>query len=112
MSVVDEYFEKLEPEQRTELERIRKIVRKNYPEAEEVITYGMPGFKYKGKYLVSFNAFKDHLSLFPGSKPIEKLSGKLKSYKTSKGTIQFTLDNPIPEELIRDILAVRAADIS
>lgn len=111
MSAVDEYLKKIEPEQKAELERIRRIVRKNYPDAEEAISYGMPAFRYKGKYFVGFNAFKDHLSLFPASNAIYELKDKLGSFKLSKGTIQFTLDNPIPDELVKEILAIRAGDI-
>ena len=70
MSVVDDYLKNLPEPQKAELERIRKIVKQTVPEAEEVISYGVPGFKYKGKYLITFAAFKDHLSLFPGSAPI------------------------------------------
>lgn len=111
MSVIDEYFEKLEPKQRAELERIRRIVRKSYPDAEETISYGMPAFRYKGKYFVGFNAFKNHLSLFPGGRVIGELQYKLGAFKLSKGTIRFEPSHPIPEELIKEILDARAEDI-
>jgi uncharacterized protein YdhG (YjbR/CyaY superfamily) len=108
---VDNYFETLENGQRFELERIRTIVTQVVPEAKEVISYGMPGFKYKNKYLVSYGAFKNHLSLFPGPKPVAELKNKLKNYITSKGTIQFSVDKPLPESLIKEILAIRVLDI-
>ncbi|HSX14892.1 MAG TPA: DUF1801 domain-containing protein [Candidatus Saccharimonadales bacterium] len=107
MSVIDELLEKVPEAERAELERIRRIVHQTVPEADEVMTYGMPGFKYRGKYLVSFAAMKDHLSLFPGAAPIEALKDQLKAYDLSKGTIRFTLANPIPEKLIKQILNVR-----
>lgn len=66
----------------------------------------MPGFKYRGKYLVSFAAFKDHLSLFPGAEPIEALKDKLTDYETSRGTIQFTLDHPLSDDLLKEILHI------
>lgn len=111
MTVIDEYFKKIAPRERAELQRIREIVRAVAPDAQEVITYGMPGFKYKNKYFVGFNALKNHLSIFPSSGPIEALRDKLQGYSLSKGTIRFTLDNPLPEELIKEILRERMAAI-
>ncbi len=112
MSVIDEYLKNIPEPQKAELERIRQIVHKAVPDAVEVMTYGMPGFKYENKYLVAFNALKDHLSLFPAAAPIEALRDKLGDYSLSKGTIRFTLDNPLPEALIKEILLVRVGDIS
>jgi uncharacterized protein YdhG (YjbR/CyaY superfamily) len=106
------YLETLENHQRFELERIRKIVREVVPEAIEVISYGMPGYKYKNKYLVGFGAFKNHLSLFPTSKPVEVLKNRLNGFDISKGTIRFSVDNPLPKEIIVKLLKVRLADIS
>lgn len=103
MSVVDDYLKRVPEPQRAELERIRKIVKQTVPEAEEVISYGVPGFKYKGKYLITFAAFKDHLSLFPGSAPIAAMKNILSDYKTSKGTVQFTLEKPMPAPLIKEM---------
>ena len=111
MSVLDDYLESVTQPQKNELERIRKIVKELAPEAEEVISYGMPGFKYHGKYVVGFAAFRDHLSLFPTAKPIAMLEKKLQPYKISKGTIQFTEANPIPEQLIKELVKIRLADI-
>ena len=106
MSVVDDYLKRFPEPQRAELERIRQIVKQVVPEAEEVISYGVPGFKYKGKYLITFAAFKDHLSVFPGSEAIAALKDRLEGYKTSKGTVQFTLDNPLPDPLVKDMVAI------
>lgn len=104
MSIIDDLLSESEPAQRTELERIRRVVHELCPDAEEVKTYGMPGFKYRGKYLLSFAAFKDHLSLFPGAEPTAVLEEKLKEYRFSKGTIQFTPDNPLPDDLLTEIV--------
>jgi uncharacterized protein YdhG (YjbR/CyaY superfamily) len=112
MTIIDEYLTSIDPPQRSELERIRRIVHDTLPEVEEIISYGMPGFKYKGKYLVGFNAFKDHLSLFPTAGPVEALKSKLGAFTLSKGTIQFTLERPLPEPLIKEILLARAGDIT
>jgi len=112
MSVIDDYLKNVAPAQRAELERIRKIVKQVVPEAVEVISYAMPGFKYQKKYLITFAAFKDHMSIFPGAEPTETLKAKLSKYKLSKGTIQFTLDNPIHESIIKEILDIRVKSIS
>ena len=111
MSVVDEYLKDVAEPQRSELERIRKIIKTAAPDAEDVITYGLPGFKYKGKYLMAFASFKDHLSIFPGSHAIEELKDELDGYKISRGTVQFTLDKPLPEALITKIVTIRLNDI-
>jgi uncharacterized protein YdhG (YjbR/CyaY superfamily) len=111
MSVIDDYLEKYDDPERAELEKIRSIVKAIVPDAEEVMTYGMPGFKYNGKYLIAFSVFKDHLGLFPASGPVEAHKDKLVNFKTSKGGIQFTPQKPIPESLIREILLTRLAEM-
>jgi len=111
MTVIDEYFEKISYKERVELERIRHIVKTTVKEAEEIVSYGMPGFNYKGKYLIGFYVFNNHLSLFPTAKPINALKSKLNNYKLSKGTIQFTLDNTVPESLIRKLILYRVEEI-
>jgi len=110
MSTVDEYLKNVAAPQLAEYERIRKIVKQVAPEAEEAISYGMPAFKYQGNGVLYFGVFKDHMSIFPGA-PVE-LKDKLEGYKLSKGTIQFTLDKPLPEALIKEILQNRLAAIS
>src|SRR5579863_6078128 len=104
MSVIDDYLDKVNDPEKAELKKIRSIVKKIVPEAQEVITYGMPGYNYKGKYLLAFCVFKDHLGLFPTSGPIESLKDKLTDFKTSKGGIQFTPFKPLPESLVKDII--------
>lgn len=112
MSVIDDYLdEHATPTQRIELERIRKIVRELVPDADEVIGYGIPTFKYNGKNLVHFAAFKKHMSLFPTAAPIAELKNKLQPWATAKGTIQFTEDNPLPTELIKEIVNFRLQSI-
>ena len=111
MSMIDEYLSQVTPAQKAELERVRNIVKEVVPEATEGISYGIPAFKFKGKYLVGFAAFKDHMSIFPGAMPIDLLKNKLGSYTISKGTIQFTLENSLPEALIKEILTICLANI-
>ena len=112
MTVIDDYLVRFSGLEKVELEKVRSVVSTNIPDAQEVITYGMPGYKYKGKYLVAFSVFKDHFGLFPTSGPIEKLKYKLADYKTSKGGVQFTVEKPLPESLIKEILLARVAEIT
>ena len=112
MSAVDDYLNALNPKDRAELQRIRLIVKTAVPEAVEAFSYGMPAFKYKDRPLFYYAAFKNHLSVFPTSKPTATLKGMLSGYQVSKGTVRFTLDNPLPDELIIEMLKVRLADIN
>jgi uncharacterized protein YdhG (YjbR/CyaY superfamily) len=111
MSVINEYLKNVPEPQKSELERIRKIIVSAVPDATEAISYGIPGYKYNGKYLITFAVFKDHLSLFPGAHAIEKLQKELSEFKLSKGTVQFTLEKPLPESLITQLIEIRKADI-
>ena len=111
MSVIDDYLKDVTPTQKTELERVRTIVKQVVPDAEETIGYGIPTLKYKGKNLIHFAAFKDHMSLFPTSKPIESMKKELEKFKVSKGTLQFTEENPIPESIIVRLVEIRLAEI-
>jgi uncharacterized protein YdhG (YjbR/CyaY superfamily) len=104
---IDEYLA-YQPEKVMEaLENLRQIIRETAPEAEEVISYGIPAYKYHGM-LVYFAAYKKHCSLFAGNGALtEQMQEELKAYKTSKGTIQFTVEKPLPDELIREIVKIR-----
>ncbi|MDD5770432.1 MAG: DUF1801 domain-containing protein [Candidatus Gracilibacteria bacterium] len=86
------------------LENIRNIIKNSHPNLTETINYGVPTFKINGKNFIHFGAFKNHISIFPGPKIIEIFESKLKNYKTSKGAIQFQLNQNINYELIRDIV--------
>lgn len=105
MNEVDIYLENATPSQRNVLQHIREVIHELIPETEEAIAYAMPTFRYKGKNIVHFAAFKNHMSLFPTPEPIDALKERLKEFKTSKGTIQFSESNPIPDDLLRDLIA-------
>lgn len=107
MSVHDTYIASLPSDQQTELRRVRNIIKKTAPDTDEVIGYGMPVFKYKGKYLIGFCAFKNHMSVFPGAEAIADLAPQLKDFKTAKGTVQFTSANPLPPALLTHIVQHR-----
>jgi uncharacterized protein YdhG (YjbR/CyaY superfamily) len=108
---VDDYLAGIpEPAQST-LRHIREVIRSVVPrDTTEVISYGMPMFKYNGM-LVGYAAFKNHCSLFPtGSGVIEKFAKELQDYSTNKGTIRFPPDKPIPDAIIKKIVKVRIAE--
>ena len=103
---VDEYLAALPEKERSVLSNIRKTIRATAPKAEEVIGYGMPGYKYHGM-LVYFAAFKNHCSFFPGTSMLNQFGKEVEPYKTSKGTLQFTVDKPIPATLVKKIVKER-----
>jgi len=107
---VDAYLDQLPEPQRALLERIRDIAWAEAPDAEEVIAYGIPTFRLSGN-LVHYAAFKNHMSFFPGGTAHnEALKDELAGYKIAKGTIQFTLDKPLPDGLVRKIIRLRIAE--
>lgn len=90
---------------------MRTVIRSAVPrEARETISYRIPAFKHHG-ILVWFAAFSDHCSLFPTAAVIEAFQKELKSFQTSKGTIHFPLDRPLPVALIRKIVKARVAQL-
>ena len=105
---IDEYLATVSDDHRAALEKLRKQIRAAAPKAEECISYQVPTFKQNGM-LVSFAAFKDHCSFFPGAAPIEAHKDELKNFQMSKGTIRFQPDKPIPAGLIRTIVKERVA---
>lgn len=105
-ATVEEYLKALPEKERMVLSELRKTIKATAPKADEVIGYGMPGYKYHGM-LVYFAAFKNHCSFFPGSSMLEQFGEAVKKYKTSKGTLQFTVDKPIPATLIKKIVKER-----
>lgn len=93
------------------LEKIRMTIRKAAPDAEETISYQMPTFTLKGKYLVYFAAHKKHIGLYPAPRGIEEFKEELSVYEGGKGTVRFPLDKPIPFDLISKIVKFRVKEI-
>ena len=109
-TTVEEYLAAVPEPARTTLAKVRAVIRSAAPAAAtEGISYGMPMFKCNGM-LVGFAAFTDHCSLFPGASPVEAFKAELVKYRTSKGTIQFPMDKPLPAPLIRKIVKFRVAE--
>ena len=104
---IDDYIKAQPGKVKDLLQKIRRTISETAPEATEVISYKMPAYKYHGM-LVYFAAFKDHCSIFPGSKSvINKLAEELKPFEVSKGTIRFTIEHPLPLPLIKKIVKTR-----
>lgn len=106
---IDEYIEGFPADVQKILRKIRAIIRKAAPDAEEAIKYQIPTFVLNGN-LVHFAAFKSHIGLYPTPDGIEQFKDELKPYKTAKGSIQFPLDRPIPYDLITRIVKYRVAE--
>jgi uncharacterized protein YdhG (YjbR/CyaY superfamily) len=108
----DKYLATVPDPQKAELERIRQLVRRTVPEAEEATSYGMPAFKYKQRPLLGFKASKNHLSVFPfSSEAIDAARDSLVGFDLSKGTVRFTPEKPIPEAALEELLHHRLLEI-
>jgi uncharacterized protein YdhG (YjbR/CyaY superfamily) len=106
---VEEYLARVPEPARSTLLEVRAAIRSAVPpEATEVISYRIPAFKYKGP-LLWYAAFSDHCSLFPTAAVIAAFKNELKGYTTSKGTIHFPVDKPLPERLVRKLVKARVA---
>lgn len=109
---VDEYLAGVQEPGRGALGKMRSAIRSAVPrESIEVISYGIPAFKHD-VVLVWYAAFADHCSLFPTAAVIEKFKKELKGFSTSKGTIHFPLDKPLPSVLIKKLVKARVARAS
>lgn len=104
---VAQYLATLPESSRVILESLRKIVKKLAPEAIEVMSYGIPTFTLDGINLVHFAAYKNHIGFYPTPEAIAAFKKDLEQYKHAKGSIQFPIDQPMPLDLIRKIVAFR-----
>ncbi len=108
MKTFNAYLAAVSPERRAALERLRKIIRAAAPKAEECISYGIPAFRLNGKFLVGLGAAATHCSFYPGT-VLTTLGEELAGYETSKGSIRFQPDNPLPSALVRKLVKARIA---
>ncbi|MFM7023916.1 MAG: iron chaperone [Flavobacteriales bacterium] len=109
-STVDGFISGFPADVQKHLQQMRQIIKAAAPDAEEGISYGMPGYKLKGKPLVYFSAYKNHIGFYAtptGHKAFEK---ELSKYKQGKGSVQFQLDEPIPFKLIEKIVKFRVKE--
>lgn len=108
---IESYLAALSDDQRSALERLRKIIRNAAPRAEECISYGLPAFRLEGHALVAYGATAHHCSFHPMSPAVIRMfSSELARFDSSKGTIRFHQDRPLPVTLVRKIVKARIVE--
>jgi uncharacterized protein YdhG (YjbR/CyaY superfamily) len=107
---MDEYLAGVSADQRVALEKLRKIIHTVAPEAEECISYGLPAFRLNGRPLVAFGAWANHCAFYPMSSAVVKtFQDQLTDFETSKGTIRFSTDKPLPAAMVKKMVKARIA---
>jgi uncharacterized protein YdhG (YjbR/CyaY superfamily) len=109
-SNIDEYIAAFPKNVQAILQKIRSIIRKAAPDAQEAMKYAIPTFTLNGN-LVHFAAFENHIGFYPTPSGIEKFKQQLSVYQGAKGSVQFPLDQPIPYDLIRQIVEFRVQEV-
>ena len=108
---IDEYLARANPDQRTALNKLRRIIRTVAPKARECISYGIPAFRLNGHSLVFFGAWRKHCAFYLGSsKMLKKFQDELRNFQTSKGTLRFSPDKPLPVALVKKLVKTRIAE--
>ena len=107
---IDDYLARLSSDKRAALQKLRKSIHSAAPGAEECIAYGIPAFRLHGRMLVGFGAAAKHCAFYPGALPVRVLDAELSAYDTSKGTIRFPADSPLPATLVRKLVTARVAE--
>jgi uncharacterized protein YdhG (YjbR/CyaY superfamily) len=107
---IDEYLGPLNSEKRAALEKLRRAIKSAAPGAEECISYGIPAFRLGGRMLVAFGAAANHCAFYAGAFPLQSHKAELRAYDTSKGTLRFPADSPLPATLVRKLVKTRIAE--
>jgi uncharacterized protein YdhG (YjbR/CyaY superfamily) len=109
---IDGYLASVEEPKRSTLEALRRSILAVVPDAEQCISYGMPAFKVRGKTIAGFAAFKDHLSYLPHSGSVlGELDDEVAGYRTTKGSLHFAVDQPLPADLVRKLVETRTRQL-
>lgn len=109
---IDDYLAGVEEPKRGTLEKLRQTIHGVLPGAQETISYGMPAFKVGGKTVAGFAAFKEHLSYLPHSGSVlSQLGDEVAAYDTSKGSLKFPVDKPLPKRLVKKLLDTRMREL-
>jgi len=107
---IDRYLEGLDEPKRSTLAEVRRHILTVVPQAEQCLSYGLPGFKIDGKTIAGFGAFRNHLSYLPHSGSVfPELAEELAGYTTSSGALRFPVDQPLSAELVARLVMVRLA---
>ena len=105
---IDGYLASVEEPKRGTLEALRRSILEVIPQAEQCISYGMPAFKVRGKTVAGFAAFTDHLSYLPHSGSVlGELGDEVAGYRTTKGSLHFPVDQPLPDPLVRRLVEAK-----
>jgi uncharacterized protein YdhG (YjbR/CyaY superfamily) len=108
-ATVDEYLAAVpDDQQRAALQKLRRTIKTAFPRAEECVSYGLPAFRYEGRMIAWYGAAKHHCSFYPGG-VVDACKDDLTKYETSKGTIRFSPDAPLPATLVKKLLKARIA---
>ena len=107
-TTIDEYLSRVSDDKRAALQRLRETILRVIPMAEECISYQMPAFRYDGRVLVYFGAAANHCAFYPGG-TVNDFKDELDGYETSKGTIRFQPERPLPASLVHRIVKARLA---
>ncbi len=110
-TTIDDYIARFPEDVQIRLETLRQTIKQAAPDAEEILSYGMPAFRM-GKILVYFAAAKKHIGFYPTSSGMSAFKDKVGDYPTSKGTIQFPYDQPLPLDLVTEIVQYRVAEVA
>ena len=109
---IDAYLAELDEPKRSTLAQLRRSILAVVPDAEQCISYGMPAFKVQGKTVAGFAAFKNHLSYLPHSGSVlPQLAGDLATYKGTKGSLHFAIDEPLPPDLVAKLVATKMREL-
>jgi uncharacterized protein YdhG (YjbR/CyaY superfamily) len=110
-ATIDAYLTHVKADQRAALEKLRQTIHAVAPGVEECISYGMPAFRLNGRSLVFFGAWANHCAFYPGSSTtLKEFKNDLKDFQTSKGTIRFSPDKPLPMALIKKLVKARMGE--
>ena len=110
MNEIETYIKQFPDNVQEVLQNLRKLVKNNAPQAEELFSYGMPAYKTNKKPLVYFAAFKNHIGFYATPSGHSEFKNELSKYKQGKGSVQFPLNNPIPYKLIERIVQFRVTE--
>jgi uncharacterized protein YdhG (YjbR/CyaY superfamily) len=111
LSTIDEYNKTVPKDVQSVVQDIRQTIRKAAPEAVETISYQMPAFKLNGRFLVSFAAWKHHVAMYPIPSGTEAFKKKISEYKGAKSTVRFPLDEPVPYNLVTQLVTFRVKQV-
>jgi uncharacterized protein YdhG (YjbR/CyaY superfamily) len=109
-ATVEEYLARLDDRQRAAMQMLRNAIHAAAPGVEECISYGVPGFRLSGRVLLHIGAAAKHCAIYPGAYPVRALGDALAGYDTSRGTVRFPADKPLPAALVHRLVKARIAE--